>query len=278
MKKYMKEESSIYNKYVKLSKEFGGNRDFEYLFVRGETRKCDYDYYEYIKEMDINFNGSSGKFRYLDICASPGSYSKFIHKMTKGYGVGLTLDVAKGGLEFKERIGKYKLIYLDIIREDYIGEHKFDFIISGCLNMTLEKMEVYHDVKLWQNSFIIGINNLKYGGTFAFKISSKYLELISNYIYIFLKSFGDVEMFKSSKILPYRSFCYIVGRKYKGIKSDIYETLLNIKNDDAYEQMKWGLLYKNKMHNEEIKGKIEDVLKVQNNAIELLLEQNMDRE
>ena len=269
MKKFLLKNSKLYRKLENRKIEFGKRNDLEYLFKPlNDKRKKDYDYYEYIKEIDVNLiKLKDRKIKtFLDICAAPGRYSKYIYDTTKAIGHGITLYTDRGCLEFKEKISNYKLFFSDINSEDPLKDNKYDFIVTGCLDMTLKIKKPFYDVQLWLSALILGLNHLKKKGIIAFKVTTKYINLISNFIFILLKLFDKIILYKSSNILGYRSFCYIIGFGYRGKHNviryfeDINKSFIEGDNSKIIK-FKYELIFDVNKYGNRIMRKLEPVFK-----------------
>ena len=87
--------------------------------VTEDNRKGGFDYADLLDEMNHNcLKLKSRKIKlYLDICAAPGDYSDYLSRTLKCKGVGVTLPVKDGGMEFNYNLKNYNLVHLDVIKE-----------------------------------------------------------------------------------------------------------------------------------------------------------------
>lgn len=215
---------------------------------------------------------------FLDICAAPGEYSKYLSDTYKIKGVGVTLPIENGGINFDFKIKNYEIVYLDIIKNinKIIKKDKFPFIVSGCLDMRVGKKEKFNNINLWLSTFIFALNNLQKNGIFAFKISLRYIKFAANIIYIFTKIFKTVKTFKSLDAIGYRSMFYVVGFGYQ---SDlkylelITKLLLDIKkkNYTNIQLFRDKTIFSNENDYVLIKNFLENIFEVQINAIENII-------
>ena len=222
MDKYLERYSNIYRKLQYVKRNLSRRRDLEYLYKQDDDGKKHFMYNDLLEEMDNeHLNLSRRRIKnWLSICSAPGFYDEYLHQHTKAKGTGITLGVKEGGLEFTKKIPDFKVIYRDIMKERYNARTKFNFIITGCLDMNLDKKNRYYNVMLSMSSMLLGLENLKKGGIFALKTSLKNFNLLSNIIYIFQQLFGEVRTFKSTKVLQHRSVCYVIGINYKAPGKD----------------------------------------------------------
>ena len=249
--------------------------------ISTNNRKGDFNYTGLLEEMDHQcLKLKSRKIKlYLDICAAPGDYSNYLSTALKCKGVGITLPVKNGGMEFKYDIADYELEYLDVIK-DYkktFSSDKFDFIISGCLDMTRIKKKPFYDINLWLSTMLLAFLNLKPGGIFAFKISLKYINFSANIIYLFEQFFKTVKVFKSTTAIPFRSMFYVIGldfkhnQEYFPLLEEIY-TNYNQKSDDSdMKDLKFKLLFEETSILQKYMKLFEDVFQVQIKAIQNVL-------
>lgn len=280
MKQYLKRNSKIYNEYLNYSEILGKSNQLEYLFSpQDDKRKKDYDYYEYLKELNEETNIINKNIKnFLDICAAPGLYSSYIYDITKASGIGISLPPSKGGLLFTQKISDYKLKYDDITKNINLDQ-QFDFIITGCLDMTLSKKQPYKDIELWISALIIALKYQQINGNLAFKITTKYLNFISNILFILKQCFEKVTIFKSENILGYRSMCYIVC-KNRNDNNYYIKVLSKIRDkyqlgDFKYiEKLKHQLIFNINEYGEFIKQQIEKSLLKQINSIKTILNEH----
>jgi 23S rRNA U2552 (ribose-2'-O)-methylase RlmE/FtsJ len=249
--------------------------------ITTNNRKGDFNYRDLLKEMDDKFlKLKSRKVKlYLDICAAPGDYSDYLSETLKCKGVGVTLPVKNGGMEFKYDIADYELEYLDVIKEykKPFSSDKFDFIISGCLDMTRIKKKPFYDINLWLSTMLLAFLNLKPGGIFAFKISLKYINFSANIIYLFEQFFKTVKVFKSTTAIPFRSMFYVIGfdfkhnKEYFPLLEEIYTNYNQESIDNDMKDLKFKLLFEETSILQNYMKLLEDVFQVQIKAIQNVL-------
>lgn len=274
---YIIKDSKIYNENEKLKKELKDNNKYEYLFrnVEKTNQKGHFDYYGYVKEMNEQVMKLKNVKHFLDICAAPGEYSKyFLEALPKSKGYAVTLHPNLGGVKFDESLvdmKRYHIEYKDIMKEEYKPNVEFEFVIAGCLCMTLKKKPSFFDLDLWISTILVGLKNLKKGGTFAFKTTLRYLDLFCNFLFLMNKFFKNIKVFKSEDILGFRSVCYIVGMDYQG-DEDMYENLEELhKKYQSGEYEEISMFEKNLIFGEDFypdcRQALEELMKIQNNAI-----------
>ena len=249
--------------------------------VSENNRKGDFNYRDLLKEMDDKFlKLKSHKIKlYLDICAAPGDYSEYLSETLKCKGVGVTLPVKNGGMEFKYDLKNYKLEHLDVIK-DYkkkFSPYKFDFIVSGCLDMTRIKKKPYYDINLWLSTMLLAFLNLKKGGIFSFKITLKYINFATNIIYLFEQFFKSVKVFKSTKAIPFRSMFYVIGfdfkhnKEYFNLLQEIYINYNQKSNNTDMKDLKFKLMFEDINIMKRYTKLLENVFRIQIKAIENIL-------
>lgn len=265
-----------YKGYSKLKKEdliiFILNKQ-----VNINNRKGHFNYADLLDEMNRNILHLN-KYKinsYLDICAAPGEYSKYLTDKLKCKGVGITLPINNGGVNFNYNLENYTLIYLDVIKDFNTNFYndKFDFIISGCLDMTHIKKRPYYDINLWLSTLMLAFLNLNKNGIFAFKISFKYINFASNILYIFEMFFKHIKLFKSKDAIPYRSMFYVIGfgfkfnKKYFDLLKEIHKRYnVELINNDM-KDFKFKLIFDDSNKLKYYKKILEIMFKIQINAI-----------
>ena len=248
MERYLYKNSKRFRKLNYLKKVLGSRKDLEYLYKQNETGKKHFGYNILLEEMDNLFLKLKEKNlkTWMSICSAPGYYDDYIYNISekKAKGTGVTLGVKDGGMEFTFKIPKFNLKYMDIMTKKYKSRTKFDFIITGCLDMNLNKKNKYYNDMLVMSSVLLGLENIKKGGIFALKTSMKNFNLLSNIIYIFTNLFEDVKTFKSTKELTHRSSCYVIGMGFKDSKKEENLELIKFLNMlfEAYNNGKHNAL------------------------------------
>jgi 23S rRNA U2552 (ribose-2'-O)-methylase RlmE/FtsJ len=249
--------------------------------VTENNRKGGFDYEGLLEEMNekcLKLKTHNIKL-YLDICAAPGDYSKYLSKILKCKGVGVTLPVENGGMEFNHNLKNYNLVYLDVIK-DYnknFSSQKFDFIVSGCLDMTRIKKKAFYDINLWLSTMLLAFLNLKSGGIFAFKISLKYINFAANIMFLFEQFFDSIKIFKSTKAIPFRSMFYVIGYGFK-MNDDYFPLLREIyvkyneeSNDTDMKDLKFKMIFEDANKMSEYMKMLENTFRVQIKGIQNIL-------
>lgn len=249
--------------------------------LNDSNRKGHFNYMDLLDEMDkTSLHLNKLKINsFLDICAAPGEYSKYLSDKLNCKGTGVTLPIENGGINFNYKLNNYNLEYLDVINEydKKFSKIKFDFIISGCLDMTHVKKRPYYDINLWLSTMMLAFLNLNKNGTFAFKISLKYISFASNIMFIFERFFKYIKVFKSKKAIPFRSMFYVIGFDFKFDKTyfdllkEIYtnynEKLLN--ND--IKDFKFKLIFQDTKKFNYYQKLFETLFRIQIKAIQNIL-------
>lgn len=249
--------------------------------ISQNDRKGDFNYRDLLEEMDSRcLNLKSQKIKqYLDICAAPGEYSDYLTATLKCKGTGVTLPVENGGMEFKFNLNNYNIVYLDVVKEynKKFSKTKYDFIVSGCLDMTRIKKRPYYDINLWLSTMLLAFLNLKKGGIFSFKISLKYINFASNVIFLFEQFFKTVKVFKSIKAIPFRSIFYVIGfdfqynKEYFDLLKEIYVNYNEKSNNNDMKDMKFKLMFDDHKIMKKYMKLFENLFRVQIKAIENIL-------
>jgi 23S rRNA U2552 (ribose-2'-O)-methylase RlmE/FtsJ len=249
--------------------------------VTEDNRKGGFDYADLLDEMNHNcLKLKSRKIKlYLDICAAPGDYSDYLSRTLKCKGVGVTLPVEDGGMEFNYNLKNYDLVHLDVIKEydkDFSDE-KFDFIVSGCLDMTRIKKKPFYDINLWLSTILLAFLNLKPGGIFAFKISLKYINFASNVMFLFEQFFDSIKIFKSTKAIPFRSMFYVIGYGFKmnddyfPLLKEIYRNYNKESDDTDMKDLKFKMIFEDTNIMRRYMKMFEDVFQVQIKGIQEII-------
>lgn len=274
-KNIINKNKELYKGYTKFNKTELVN----FIIGKSSERKGHFDYTLMMKNLDddvLQLKNKKIKI-YLDICAAPGDYSKYLTDTYKIKGVGVTLPTNEGGINFDYKLKDYKIEYLDIVKNSkkVIRKDKFPFIVSGCLDMRLGRKEKFNNIRLWLSTMLFGLMNLQKNGIFAFKISLKYMEFAANIIYIFTKIFKNVKTSKSLDAIGYRSVFYVIGFDYQEnleyiklleillskIKNKNYNRIVQFRNKTIFTSNDYKL----------IQGYLEKIFKIQIEAIENIL-------
>ena len=275
-KNIINQNKNLYRGYSKFKKD----ELIEFILTKSNDRKGGFDYSLLIKDLNDEVLKLKNKDIdiFLDICSAPGEYSKYLSETYKIKGVGVTLPIENGGINFDYKLKNYEIVYLDIIKNinKIIKKDKFPFIVSGCLDMTVGKKEKFNNINLWLSTFLFTLNNLQKNGIFAFKISLRYIKFAANIIYIFTKIFKIVKTFKSLDAIGFRSMFYIVGFGYKidiEYLKLINKLLLDIKkkNFENIQQFRDKTFFSNKKYFIMIKKMLENIFQIQINAIENII-------
>jgi len=249
--------------------------------VTEDNRKGGFDYAGLLEEMNDNcLKLKSHKIKsYLDICAAPGDYSDYLSRTLKCKGVGVTLPVKDGGMEFNYNLKNYNLVHLDVIKEydKNFSSEKFDFIVSGCLDMTHIKKKPFYDINLWLSTILLSFLNLKPGGIFAFKISLKYINFASNIMFLFEQFFDSIKIFKSTKAIPFRSMFYVIGYGFKmnndyfPLLKEIYRNYNEESDDTDMKDLKFKMIFEDTNIMRQYMKMFEDVFQTQIKGIQEII-------
>ena len=182
-------------------------------------------------------------------------------------------------MDFNHNLKNYNLVYLDVIKNynKNFSSQKFDFIVSGCLDMTRIKKKLFYDINLWVSTMLLAFLNLKPGGIFAFKISLKYINFAANIMFLFEQFFDSIKIFKSTKAIPFRSMFYVIGYGFKmnddyfPLLKEIYVKYNEESNDTDMKDLKFKMIFENVNKMREYMKMLENVFQVQIKGIENVL-------
>jgi 23S rRNA U2552 (ribose-2'-O)-methylase RlmE/FtsJ len=271
-----------YKKYIELKKKLK-NRSVYDKFDKYEYINSLYnEHYLQMLDMDNKKNFVGSDIVTLDLCSAPSGFSSyFIKKSSKNKGVGISLQIEKGGLPNMMNDQRYKFYYKNILddKEDIkkiIKDYEFDLIVHGCHDMTEEKNFYketrYAELKLWLSAFRLGITQLKKNGIYLFKITIKNVNFLFNILDLLYEYFDDFEFVKTEFMHNIRSSFFVICKtKKKNTFDRIDDILKSIDEqdrsiDDFYNKMSFVNISKEKQ--EEIANKIiKDVIKIQYDAI-----------
>jgi hypothetical protein len=228
------------------------------------------------KDIFKNFNLNFKNIKlFVDVCAAPGIYSNIIlNQNNKATGVGISLPVDQGGVEFKIKEGsKYKIFYRDILQKNYKLElpKKADFGIASCITYIIlnNPMEVVKlNLKLITKSSILILNQLKKGGSFIVNLTMKSIHSTFNLINILSKYFNNYKLWKSSNVWQFTNTFYFFGY---GFKNNFDNKLEKFKEE--LEKNNSNILFRftgNKNEYNRINKKMNQIYKVRINAIKKL--------
>lgn len=196
--------------------------------------------------------------KFMDICAAPGVYSKYIlDKYPTATGIGISLDPKEGGHEFKisllnGRNNRYEKIYKDIFQistdteelREFDGntstrrcideEEKYDLCMASCIpyNVSAKSKDEY---RIIFKSLTICLNSLKQNGTLIINFTFKDMIFAINFVYLVSLLFKRIKLFKSTKLWVMQRTFYVIGYEYNKNKEVIDRINNYLKNfDDFY--------------------------------------------
>jgi hypothetical protein len=180
----------------------------ENTFIENNTELTKIGY-----EMFDNFGLENIKINFfVDICAAPGMYSKIIFDKGQPTGIGISLPPEKGGVKFEFNDSKYKQFYKDILDKEYKLDlpRKLDFGIASCVSY-VDNIKDAHNLNmvLILTSLNLILNNLIEGGNLIINASMKNIYTCYNIIYLLLKKFTKVKLWKSSTVWGTKNTFYI---------------------------------------------------------------------
>ncbi len=196
----------------------------------GTSRKTKQEYTEH-KDSDSYFGYTfayfginAGKYtNFMDLCCNPGTFSLFMLKHNLyAKGIGLTLQPFKGGYKASPQLinhPRFKIIYRDLLEDDSLKfkvHNPIDFAYAGCF--------IKHNVgkedstrKLYANSYMIALSNMKKGGDFLNLMSFRWeYEFLLDTIALLLTCFENVRLYKSVEFTPGLSHVHLFCTNYKG--------------------------------------------------------------
>lgn len=149
---------------------------------------------------------------FVDVCAAPGMYSKIIYDTYMPTGIGISLPPEKGGVEFEFKNSSYKQFYKDILEKEYKLEipKKLDFGIASCVSYIDDKKNASTiNMELILTSLNIIMNNLMEGGNLIINMTMKNIVLCYNVLYLLMKQFKTIKLWKSSTVWGTKNTFYI---------------------------------------------------------------------
>lgn len=153
--------------------------------------------------------------KFLDICAAPGIYSGFIlDKYPNSNGVGISLDPAEGGCEFRIVSDRYEKICKNIYQvsfEKYNPE--YDLCMTSCIPYDISAKYV-DEYKIIFKSLTLCLNVLKENGTLVINFSFKNMIFAINFVYLIGLLFKQIKLFKSSRLWIIQRTFYVIGYGY----------------------------------------------------------------
>ena len=155
---------------------------------------------------------------FIDICAAPGVYSKIIIDRTDSIGIGISLPLEKGGIEFDNLGEKYKVFYKDILDKNYkvIVPKKIDLGLASCVSYINDKNKSsLLNLKLIIASLGLILDVLKENGNLIINLTIKNIYFAFNIINILSKYFKNYKLWKSEKIWETKNTFYFFGYGFK---------------------------------------------------------------
>lgn len=153
--------------------------------------------------------------KFLDICAAPGIYSKYLLDKNPGAkGVGISLDPKEGGHAFCIISDRYEKIYKNVYQiSTSTYEPTYDLCMTSCIpyNTSANSIDEY---RIIFKSLTVCLNTLKPHGTLIINFSFKEIILAINFIYLISKLFKKIRLFKSTKLWILQRTFYIIGYDY----------------------------------------------------------------
>ena len=227
--------NKYYKKYQILKKSLQ-YRDIYNIMDKYKYIFDDYDNF-YFQMFDMNHkkNFIKNNIRFLDLCSSPSGFSRYIIKKNKNNsGIGISLSIKDGGIPSLLKSKRFKLFYEDINNNkinDILKDQSFDLIIQGCHDMTEDKNvyinDKYGEIKLWLNSFKIGIIHLNNDGIYLFKSSIKNINFFFNLLDFLANYFDDFDFVKSSYLHNIRSSFFVICKnRNKNTNMNLIDNLI----------------------------------------------------
>jgi hypothetical protein len=232
-------KDKIFNKMKYLSKKNWKLDTFE----RQQEDKFVEDEVQLIKvgqEIFDNFGLDKSNVKlFADICSAPGMYSKIIlDKFNKTTGIGVSLPVEEGGIEYRINDSRYKIFYKNILDKTYKLELsdplKLDLGLASCVSYQNDiKNAFYLNMQLILKSLMLLFPNLKLGGNLIINLTIKNVELAFNIVNILSSLFTNFKLWKSPTVWATKNTFYFFGYGFKENYSP--EILSNILEKIKYE-------------------------------------------
>ena len=182
---------------------------------------------------------------FLDICAAPGVYSKYIlDKYPDASGVGISLDPKDGGHQFKIiddqdlYQDRYQGIYQDVYQIDTFSSKgvintKYDLCMTSCIPYDTSAKTV-NQHRIIFKSLTVCLNSLKKNGTLIINFSFKDMIFAINFVYLISLLFKKIKLFKSTKLWILQRTFYVIGYDYQPNDKIINRINSYLENFDQY--------------------------------------------
>lgn len=190
-------------------------------------------------EIFDNFGLEEHKIKFfVDICAAPGMYSKLIFDKWQPTGIGISLPPEKGGVKFEFNNDSYKQFYKDILDKEYKMDlpRKLDFGIASCVSYIESKKDSHTlNMELILTSLNLIMNNLIYGGNLIINASMKNIYTCFNIIYLLMKQFKTIKLWKSTNVWGTKNTFYIFCYNFNNnnYRDNIKEYIMEVKNNKS---------------------------------------------
>jgi len=227
----------------------------------------------FMKNKDIKIN------YFADICAAPGNYSKIIlDKFDIITGIGVSLPIEEGGVEYEIENPKYKKIYKNILDKKYRLEipKQLDLGMASCVSYQNDaKLANKLNLELIIKSIYLLLPNFKPGANLIVNMTMKNIILAFNIINILNKYFKNIKLWKSSTIWSTKNTFYFFGYNYietKNINDELNKLYSQIENEnnDIYKKF---IGTKNEYEN--INKLMRNVYQVKIDAWKILIDQQL---
>ena len=158
---------------------------------------------------------------FADICSAPGMYSKIIlDKFNKTTGIGVSLPVEEGGVQYTISDSRYKIFYKNILDKTYKLELadplKLDLGLASCVSYQHDaKNAFYLNMQLILKSLMIIFPNLKSGGNLIINLTIKNVELAFNIVNTLSFLFTNFKLWKSPTVWATKNTFYFFGYGFK---------------------------------------------------------------
>jgi len=227
---------------VRKNKKYDFDRLKDNKFVENEKEllKIGLEIFENFNLSNININ------LFVDVCSAPGLYSSILlNKYPKTQGIGITLPVDEGGVEFIIDDKRFKKVYKNILDKKYRLElpKKIDFGMGSCVSYIVYKDKSMHNlnIELIIKSLYLLLPNLNKGGSIIINMTMSNIYIAFNIISFFMDNFERIKIWKSKTVWETKNTFYLFGYGFNGNQNinidinNIYDKIKNSK-DDIYKK------------------------------------------
>ena len=238
----------ISTKYYKILNSFERIEGDKFIENPEELKKIgDEIFDDFIKNKPEKYNLKIKLF--ADICAAPGVYSEIVLDRFDTKGIGISLPIEQGGVDFSRSIKSkdhYKMVFKDILEKKYYLDipKKLDLGMASCVSYQNDPKNAFTiNIKLILTSLQLLLSNLETGGCFIINLTMKNLYFAFNLVNLLSSCFNNFRLWKSQTVWGTKNTFYFFGYDFKG-----YEYYTKISNDlESIKNSPLNSVYLNKL-------------------------------